>query len=239
MRSGPRILAIIPARGGSKGLPGKNIRLLAGKPLLVHSIEHAQSTPGIELVVVSTDDERIAAVAKEAGAAVAIRPAELAGDEAPSETALLHALNQVRDARYRDPDLILFLQATSPIRRSVDIVRALEDFDREAADSLFSASAQVGFVWSKRDRALQALTYDYRERRRRQDLGGETVVENGSFYLFKPWVLRELGNRLGGVVACSRMGFLETLQVDGQEDLELAEWMMQAILLHGWPGEGR
>lgn len=238
MTMSPRILAIIPARGGSKGLPGKNIIDLAGKPLLVHSIEHAQATPGVELVVVSTDDERIATVAREAGAAVVMRPPELSGDDSPSEAALLHALDQVSGKGERDPDFVLFLQATSPIRRCVDIAHALDCVVREEADSLFSASPQVGFVWSKRGRALEALTYDFRHRLRRQDLGGETIVENGSFYIFKPWVLRECGNRLGGVVACSRMGFLETLQVDDPEDLEMAEWVMRAIHQNGWPFRG-
>lgn len=235
MRTSPRVLAIIPARGGSKGLPGKNLAPLSGKPLLRHSIEHAKNTPDVELVVVSTDDDEIATVAEAAGARVVRRPPGLAGDEAPSESALLHVLECLGKEGYQEPDLVLFLQATSPLRRSEDILRAMRCLAEEGADSLFSASPQHGFVWRRRDGVVEPITYDFRSRRRRQDMNGETVVENGSFYLFKPWVLRQLGNRLGGVVTCSRMGFLEALQIDDQTDLELAEWLLTSIRLHGWP----
>jgi len=237
--SEPRILAIIPARGGSKGLPGKNVAPLAGKPLLLHSIEHALAVPSVDLVAVSTDDDAIAAVAEASGARVIRRPPELASDEAPSEGALLHVMERLGDEGYREPDLILFLQATSPLRRSDDVERAVECLLRERADSLFSASPQRGFVWRLRDHGVESITYDFHERKRRQDFDGETVVENGSFYLFKPWVIRRDGNRLGGVVTCCRMGFLETLEIDDRADLELAEWLLTAIRLHGWPSDRR
>jgi N-acylneuraminate cytidylyltransferase len=237
MRDPQRILAVIPARGGSKGLPGKNIALLSGKPLLAHSIEHSLAVKGIDRVVVSTDDDRIAEAAREAGAHVVERPPELASDAAPSEGALLHALDRVVEEDGHEPDLVLFLQATSPIRRPGDIDRAVRTLVEEGADSLFSASPQHGFVWIVRDRAVESLTYDFRSRKRIQDHDGETVVENGSFYLFKPSVLRTFGNRLGGTVTCVRMGFLEALQIDDGADLELAEWLLAAIRLRGWPSE--
>jgi len=232
-----RVLAVIPARGGSKGIPGKNVALLAGKPLLVHSIEVARSVPAVTGVVVSTDDDVIASTARHAGAEVVTRPAEISGDDASSETALLHVLeSRAREGR-PDPDVVLFLQATSPIRREGDVVGALRRFESEGADSLFSASPQQGFVWRLRGTSPESTTYDYRCRRRRQELEGETVVENGSFYLFKPWVLRTLGNRLGGVVTFCRMGLLESLQIDEPGDLELAEWVLRAVESFGWPPE--
>lgn len=237
MRDSQRILAVIPARGGSKGLPGKNTVLLAGKPLLAHSIEHALAVRGVDRVVVSTDDDRIAEAARGAGADVVERPQELASDAAPSEGALLHALDRVVEEDGHEPDLVLFLQATSPIRRPGCIDRAVQAVVGEGADSLFSASPQHGFVWRVRGRAVESVTYDFHSRMRRQDLDGETVVENGSFYLFKPRVLRKSGNRLGGTVTCVRMGFLEALQIDDHFDLELAEWLLTAIRLHGWPSE--
>lgn len=237
MRNSQRILAIIPARGGSKGLPGKNIALLAGRPLVAHSIEHALAVRGVDRVVVSTDDERIAGVARGAGARVVVRPPELASDAAPSEGALLHALDRVVEEDGRAPDLVLFLQATSPIRRPDDIERAVQALVGDGADSLFSASPQHGFVWKVQGRGVDSITYDFRSRKRRQELDGEIIVENGSFYLFKPWVLRTLGNRLGGVVTFVRTGFLEALQIDDRDDLDLAEWLLTAIRLHGWPSE--
>jgi CMP-N,N'-diacetyllegionaminic acid synthase len=230
-----RVLAVIPARGGSRGIPGKNLTSLAGKPLLAYSIEHAMAVPQVEKVVVSTDDERIASVAESYGAFVIPRPATLSGDEAPSESALLHALDYLNGRGAADPDIVLFLQATSPFRREGTISAALDKCLREGADSLFSASPQQGFVWRFGRGSLESVTYDFNERFRRQDLGGEYLVENGSFYLFKPWVLRSHGNRLGGVVTCYRMGFIESLQIDEPADVAVAELLLTAIREHGWP----
>jgi CMP-N,N'-diacetyllegionaminic acid synthase len=230
-----RVLAIIPARGGSKGIAGKNLTPLAGKPLLAYSIEHALAVPQVEKVVVSTDDERIASVAGSFGAFVIPRPAALAGDEATSESALLHALDHLNRQGAADPDFVLFLQATSPLRREGTIHAALNQCWQEGADSLFSASPQQGFVWRLSSKGLESVTYDFNARSRRQELDGEYIVENGSFYLFKPWVLRKHGNRLGGVATCYRMGFIESLQIDDPADVATAELLVQAIREHGWP----
>jgi YrbI family 3-deoxy-D-manno-octulosonate 8-phosphate phosphatase len=218
------IVAVIPARGGSKGIPRKNLALIGGVPLLVHSILHAHQSRLIDLVVVSTDDDEIAAVAADHGAEVVHRPAELASDEAPSEAALSHALGDVR-ARFDDEDdeveLVVFLQATSPIRQPGDLDGAIERVRSEGADSLFAACPQRGFVWGESSARLRSLTYDFRERRRRQDLGSEHWEENGSFYVFRPWVLERLANRLGGTVAMWPMHPFDGFQVDEPGDLEL------------------
>jgi len=124
-------LAIIPARGGSKGVPRKNLRELAGKPLLVHSIEHAQGTSEIDTIVVSTDDPEIAIIAEAAGAEVVRRPSALARDDTPTLPALLDVLQQLGPARR--PSRVVTLQPTSPLRRSDDLSAAIElltdDFD--------------------------------------------------------------------------------------------------------------
>jgi CMP-N,N'-diacetyllegionaminic acid synthase len=230
-----RVLAVIPARGGSRGIPRKNLTPLAGKPLLAYSVEHAMAVPQVEKVVVSTDDEGIVAVAESFGAFVVPRPASLSGDEAPSESALLHALDYLNGQGAADPDIVLFLQATSPFRREGAISAALDKCLREGADSLFSASPQQGFVWRFGGGALESVTYDFNARARRQELDGEYLVENGSFYLFRPWVLRKHGNRLGGAITCYKMGFIESLQIDEPADVAVAELLLTAIREHGWP----
>ncbi len=235
MSTASRVLAVIPARGGSKGIPGKNLTSLAGKPLLAYSIEHAMSVPQVEKVVVSTDDERIASVAESFGAFVVPRPAFLAGDEAASESALLHALDYLNGQGTADPDIVLFLQATSPLRREGAITDALNQCLQEGADSLFSASPQQGFLWHLSSQELKSVTYDFNARSRRQELDGEYLVENGSFYLFRPWVLRKHGNRLGGAITCYKMGFIESLQIDEPADVAVAELLLTAIREHGWP----
>ncbi len=220
-----RILALIPARGGSKGIPGKNLATLGGKPLLAHTIEQARATPAIDRVAVSTDDDAIARCAERYGAEIIRRPAPLASDTASSETALAHALDELEDRDGYQPALVVFLQATSPLRRDHDIQDAIRTLDDDHADSLFSACPTHGFVWRHRDGDLDSLSYDFRHRSRRQDIG-EDLIENGSIYVFKPHVLRRLDNRLGGKIAVYRMHPLDSFQIDEPADLELAEQLL-------------
>ncbi|MCH9647235.1 MAG: acylneuraminate cytidylyltransferase family protein [Deltaproteobacteria bacterium] len=224
--SAPSILALIPARGGSKGIPGKNVHLVAGKPLVAHSIEQARQASAVDRVVVSTDDQVIAGVASEYGAEVVHRPVDISGDEASSESALVHALDHLEQEEGYVPDLVLFLQATSPLRQPEDIARAIETLHREGADSLFSACPVHGFVWRLNAQGLSSVSYDFERRQRRQDLG-EDLLENGSIYLFKPWVLRRHGNRLGGRIAVHRMDPLDSFQIDEPEDLPRMEQLFQ------------
>ena len=216
-----KVLAVIPARGGSKGIPRKNLQVVAGRPLIVHSIQHALGAPSVERVVVSTDDESIRRVAAEAGAEVITRPSEIAGDTAASEDALLHVLDTLREGGY-EPDIVVFLQPTSPLRSASDVEEAVQTLIREGADSLMSATPLEAFVWRREKGELKSVTYDYRSRPRRQDIP-EHFIENGSIYVFKPWVLREKRNRFGGKIAVYPMSFLQTLQVDEPRDLEIAD----------------
>ena len=121
-------VAIIPARGGSKGLKEKNIYPVAGKPLLAWTVLQALASTSIETVFVSTDDEAIAKVASEYGAEVIVRPPELAGDKASSESAILHAVGVIERDYNMPLSTIVFLQATSPLRKQGDIDRAVELF---------------------------------------------------------------------------------------------------------------
>src|ERR1043166_2166055 len=108
MSHSSRMMVVIPARGGSKGIPRKNVKLLAGKPLVAHSILQAKQTPGITRVIVSTDDPEIAAVSREWGADVVKRPPEISGNTASSESALLHTLTWLRTTDHSEPELVFF-----------------------------------------------------------------------------------------------------------------------------------
>ena len=218
-----QVLSIIPARGGSKGIPGKNIRMVGGKPLLAWSIEQARQAPQISRVFVSTDSPEIGAVARDYGAEVIERPPEISGDTASSESSLVHALDYLKAKENLEADLVVFLQATSPLRDSDDIQKAIETMQRENADCLFSACRAEGFVWRvEKDGPPQSFTYDHKNRPRRQD-APEDLVENGSIYIFKAWVLRQFNNRLGGKVSVYRMPALNSFQIDEPADLELIE----------------
>lgn len=224
------ILTIIPARGGSIGVPRKNVRLLGGRPLIAWSIEQARQTPSVTRVVVSTDDAEIAHVSKTYGAEVVDRPASLAGGTATSESALAHCLDELRAREGYQPDVVVFLQATSPFRQDHDIEAAVQTLLREEADSLFSCCPSHGFVWRVQDGAPGPLNYDPRNRPRRQDAPVD-VVENGSIYVFRPDVLRETGSRLGGKIATHFMRPIDSFQVDEPEDLQI----MEAILASARP----
>ena len=207
------IVAIIPARGGSKGIPKKNIQLLHGKPLIVHSIFQALNTKSIDRVIVSTDANDIRDVSLEAGAEVIMRPHEISGDSAQSEQALIHVLDTIQDS----PEYVVFLQATSPLRRKDDIQNAIDLIIKEDADSLFSSNELHGFVWTPD--TLRGWVTGYKQRPMRQGMP-RRVIENGSIYIFRPEALRHYDARLGGHIVDYPMHPFCQFQIDTVEDLE-------------------
>lgn len=219
------ILAIIPARGGSKGIPLKNIVPLLGKPLLAYTIEQALATPAITRVIVSTDNTEIAAVARAFKAEVVMRPIELSGDKATSESALIHAVDHLQNTESYRPDLLVFLQATSPMRQPHDIQAAIDTLMHEKADSLLSVTPMHSFLWRETEHGAQSVSYDYRNRQMRQD-GPQDFLENGSIYVMRPRILREGNNRLGGKISFYRMRAIDSFQIDEPDDLRLIENLM-------------
>ena len=217
-------IAIIPARGGSKGVPRKNVRLLAGKPLIAHSIEDAQESSLVDHVYVSTDDPEIATISVEYGAKIIERPAELANDTASSESALIHGL-QALEQQNINPDLLVFLQCTSPIRTGVEIDQAIAKLKNEQADSLLSVSPSHRFLWEEVNGVAHSINYDYRRRPRRQDMNPQ-YVENGSIYVFKPWVLKENKNRLGGQISLYIMSEMAAVEIDSEDDFQMIDFLM-------------
>lgn len=135
------IVALICARGGSKGVPGKNIRRLAGKPLVVWAIEHARAVARIDRVIVSTDSEEIAAVASEAGAEVPFfRPADLSGDASPEREVWRHALEHLRSTDGVFPDVLVVVPATAPLRMPSDLERCLDEFEKGEVDVVITVT---------------------------------------------------------------------------------------------------
>lgn len=214
-----KIIAVIPARGGSKGVPRKNIKMIAGKPLIVWSIEQAKGSRYISKVYVSTDDRQIAKVSKRTGAIVIDRPKELAGDTAESEDVLIHLSKEIN----YDYDIMVFLQCTSPLRTSKQIDEAIEKFIDKKVDSLFSGCKNDRFYWINN----KSINYDYRHRPRRQDKEWE-IVENGSIYIFKKDILLMNKNRLGGKITHYIMPKWMSFEVDEPFDFELIEYLMES-----------
>jgi len=219
------IIAIIPARGGSKRIHRKNILPLAGKPLLQYSIEHAKRSSHIKRIIVSTDDYEISCVASACGAEVVERPPELSDDFVSSESALLHALGHLEQKEGFDPDLIVFLQCTSPLRQHDDIDGAIDTLIRGRYDSLFSAFKFNKYIWQMNGDSVVSINYDYMKRLREQDFP-EQFQENGSIYVMKPYVLKQFNNRLGGKIGVYEMSCLDSIQIDTYEDIELCECIL-------------
>jgi N-acylneuraminate cytidylyltransferase len=220
------ILVIIPARGGSKGLPRKNIRPLLNKPLIAHTIEQALHAQTVTRVVVSTDDDEIATVSTAYGAEVVTRPDAISGDEATSESALCHVLEQLAETEEYSPDVVVFLQCTSPLRAPNDIDLAVQELLTQEADSLLSVVPFHLFTWRLIDGKPEAIDYDYQNRPRRQDRYPE-FIENGSIYVFKPWVLKQFNNRLGGKIALYVMDPNSLVDINDERDFALCELLME------------
>jgi CMP-N,N'-diacetyllegionaminic acid synthase len=222
-------LAVIPARGGSKGLPGKNIRLLKGKPLIVYTIEAALESGCVRNVVVSTDDEMIADVARGAGAEVPfLRPAELATDEAKSIDVLKHAV-QYFENRRQNYEHILLLQPTSPLRTAKDIQKAMGQFLQSGADSLQSITPAQTHPYLLRQRSNTGQLnpfFQIEDHIRRQELT-ELYELNGALYLMKRDLLMESGQ----IVGPSNQGYImpveRSVDIDTLWDFRLAEWTLQ------------
>lgn len=219
------VIAIIPARGGSKRLAGKNLRALAGKPLLAHTVGHARASAHVTRTVVSTEDAEIASVARSCGAQVIERPAALAGDEATSEAVLAHALESLQAEGFV-PELVVFLQCTSPIRSPGDIDGAIELLLERGWDSVLSATRSHALLWREGPDGPVPMNYDVQRRPRDQDHAPE-FRENGSIYVFRPWVLERTGARVGGRIGIYEMPFWSSVQVDTEEELELCEWILR------------
>ena len=217
-------VAIIPARGGSEGIPGKNIIDIAGKPLIAWSIEQAANSKLVDIIYVSTDDERIASVSRQYGAKVINRPAELASNTAKSEDAILHAVSVIENEHQIDISTVIFLQATSPIRQINDIDNAIDIFKNQNADSLFSCTRiEDHFIWEEQDGNYSSVNYDFRNRKMRQNIKPQ-YLENGSIYIFKPELIKKTHNRLGGKIAVYEMPPWKSFQIDIQDDLGICQY---------------
>lgn len=227
-------VAIIPARGGSKGIPRKNLIDFCGRPLLEWSILQAKLTNRIDEVAVSSDSDEILSIAKKLGAKIIERPADISGDRATSESALQHAIRCFST----QPDIIVMLQATSPLRKPDDLERALYQFHEEELDSMFSAAILEDFlIWEKSNSGdLISVNYDFCLRGRRQERLPQ-YVENGSFYIMRHDVIIN-GNRLGGKMGMYLMDFWQSFELDEMKDLELLKILFEAKLASCYPMKG-
>ncbi|UCV06677.1 cytidylyltransferase domain-containing protein [Dechloromonas denitrificans] len=227
-----RILALIPARGGSKRLPGKNIRALGGRPLIAWSIEAARGVPGIADILVSTDDEEIAAASREHGAMVPwLRPAELATDDAGSAAVCVHALDWY-EAQFGKVDGLLLLQPTSPFRGQETVLQGLALYQVSGFRRVVSFSPAASHpMWCVRVEEGKIIPFVAGGGFgvRSQDLPAAYTV-NGALYLISPATLRNTYDFVGDdVVPLLMEGPELSIDIDTEFDWLYAE----AVLASG------
>ena len=223
---------IIPARGGSKGIPRKNLWRFNGKPLICWSIEAAQAAELVGPVVVSTDDAEIAEVSRASGAKVVMRPAAISNDAASSEDALLHTLENL-DA---PPDLTVFLQCTSPLTHSGDIDNCIRTLIEADADSAFTATESHRFIWNNKANAT-GVNHNGAERRRRQDREPE-YSENGAVYVMRTQGFLQSRHRFFGKTVISEMPTTRSWEIDSPEDIRIVQ-ALAALSSRNFPVEVR
>jgi CMP-N,N'-diacetyllegionaminic acid synthase len=224
-------IALIPARGGSKGIPNKNLKLIKGYPLIYWSIKQALEADNISDVFVSTDCPEIAKVARQCGAKIPfLRPAHLANDLASTESVMLHFCCWLKESNIKCDNIVL-LQPTSPMRLEGTISRAIDQFVNSNADSLVAVAETHNFFWSKKANSELNASYDYYKRPRRQDINPEDVkyVETGSIYISKVNGLEKSKNRLFGKIDLFIMQEIEAHEIDSLNDLIVCEALMKNI----------
>jgi len=240
--SGARLLAIIPARGSSKGLPGKNIRPFAGLPLIAHSILFAKLCPEIDHLIVSTDSPDIATIAREFGAEVPfVRPPELAKDDAPLWPVLRHALETVEQQERKRYEMLLLLDPTSPARLPADITKALGRLcEVSTADGIIGVSRpEFNPIWHcvvERDGWMTDLMEEGNRFERRQEV--PTVYRiNGSLYLWRAEFVRKQtqGWRRDGRHLLYEIPELRAMSIDDLSEFQRAEMLVtQGLLEFPW-----
>ncbi len=228
-----QVLAVIPARGGSKGVPGKNVARIGGVPLVARAVRAALGASHIDQVVVSTDDADIARVAQQAGAIIVQRPAELAGDTATSEAALTHAIAEVHGEQ--PPEIVVMIQATSPFITSAEL-DDLVGVIKAGADSAFTAAPFHGFVWRSANSAV-GVNHDSSRRPRRQDREPEWL-ETGAAYAMRTDGFARSGHRFFGRIVAVPTAPERVLEIDEPGDLARAQVLAGLLDQEHRPGPG-
>lgn len=222
-----RVLAVIPARGGSKGITRKNLRRVGGITLVERAVQACSACAVIDSVAVSTDDDEIAAAATRSGAQVVLRPAELASDTASSESALLHALGAL------DPEetveILVFVQCTSPFISPDDLAAGVQLIDRGDADTVFSAKSTFDFLWRETPGGFTGVNHDPARRLRRQE-ATPNWVESGAFYVVNAGKFRKIKHRFFGKIGLVVTDPETAIDIDDEPDLSLANYLADSIV---------
>jgi N-acylneuraminate cytidylyltransferase len=219
-------VALIPARSGSIGIPEKNIKLIAGKPLIAWSIEQAISSKLIDDIFVSTNSKKIARISQKYGAKVPfLRPQNISGSKASTESAVEHFC-EFLDEKELKYENILLIQCTSPMRAHERFDSAIQYFQQESLDSLIPVAESHRFTWKNFNKPNS--DYDFRNRPRRQDIleMERSFIETGSFYLFKRSEFLKSKNRICGHYGLYLTPEEESFDIDSMVDFSVCESLL-------------
>lgn len=214
-------VAIIPARGGSKGIPKKNIKQFLGKPLIQHSIDYATESNFINEIILTTDSEDIMQIGNQNNITVVDRPDNISGDEATTESAIEHVILSMK---FPVNTIYILLQPTSPLRPKSSLDKMINHFHKNEYDSMLTISPIHPLTWKINDKKPKCM-YDYQNRPRRQDFKDEDLIydENGSVYIFKHDLFMKGLNRLGGKIGSFIFSEEYGKQIDTPLDFVLLE----------------
>jgi len=226
MGSRKKRVAFIPVRGGSKSIPKKNIKEIAGKPLVYWAIDAAIDSKVFDEIYISTDDEEITEVVRKHSVqeklTIVNRSAESATDTASTESAMIEF------AKENEFEFITLIQATSPLLKAKDLKKGMESFlEDKKVGSLLSVCRQERFLWEKdKDNYYQPVNYDPQNRPRRQEFDG-FLVENGAFYITSKKRLLKTGSRLSGNIGCYEMTADTYFELDEPSDWDIIEGLLK------------
>ena len=232
MKTDLDIIAMIFARGGSKGLPGKNVKPLSGKPLIGWAIEQALAVPRVRRVIVSTDSHEIAEVAVRFKAEVPfLRPAELALDESPEWLAWRHALQFIKEEEGKLPDAMLAVPTTAPLRVAADLENCLHEFEKQDSDVVITVSEShrnpyFNMVAMNSDGTVKLVTDNGSSVKRRQDAPRVYDIETVA-YVVRPEFVIEKNGLFSGRVRAVVVPKERAIDIDTIHDFEIAEFLMQ------------
>ena len=227
----PKIIAIIPARGGSKGLPRKNVRLLNNKPLIYYTIREALGSKSLDRIIVSTEDKEITELAKAYGAEVITRPAELAKDDTPILSVFQHAIQHLEEVEHYHPEVIVILQPTSPLRIAEDIDGVIEKFLQTDCDSVVSVcevECPPQWMYTLKGDRLQPVIKEEKKTFRQQDVP-EAYRLNGTVYVTHRDVIMKQNTVMGNDTRAYIMPLERSIDIDTETDFKLAEVLMRQM----------
>ena len=214
-------VCIIPARGGSKRIKNKNIKLIAGKPLLAWTIEAAKKAKVIDDIYVTSENKKILKISKKLNIKTINRPGALSNDKIHVDAAVLHCYINIKK-RY---DYIVLLQPTSPLRSHKHILEAIKLIKRTKADSLVSVVKKKILLWRKKNKFIEPISYEIFKRPRSQDM--RLFSENGAIYITKSKIFLQNKNRLGGKIIAYEMEDKYSIDIDNSRDFKNTEKILK------------